>query len=491
MRPQFTWISKGECECVVDEALGLLERVGMRIGTSGCLDLLSAAGASVDDASGVARIPRDVVMNALAGCPRDVLLAGARPSEDCLLDGDSIHFAPSGSPTHVLDMDSGECRASTVVDQQRSTMVATAMAEVDIMWPMVTPTDVPDDQRLLTDYATLLTWSEKHVQHEITASWQVRPILEMIETVSGDLKEFRKRPRISIVCCTASPLAADGQFLDSCVALIAHGVPVLVYPMPIAGGTAPVTVAGTVALNVAEFLGVATIVRLACPDAPVIMGAGASLLDMKATTFSFGALETALMVAACAEVAHYLGVPVLCPGLATDAKSIGVQAGYEKALKGLVAASAGADLITGGIGLLGGANLLSLPQIVIDSEIAAMIKRILGGADMSRESIMADVIERVGFFGSYLREKETSRRLRAGEHFFPVISTRLSIEAWHAAGRDEELVAGEKVREIVAAAEERGPVVDDDQLASLRRIVGRASDYARAGAAPPSVSGRG
>ena len=175
--------------------------------------------------------------------------------------------------------------------------------------------------------------------------------------------------------------------------------------MPIAGGTSPITVAGTVTMNVAEFLGTNAVIQLAAPGTPVLMGAGASLLDMKAGTFSFGALETALMVAACAEVAHELGVPVLCPGLGTDAKYGGIQAGYEKALKGLATAAAGADLVTGGIGLLSGAGLMSLPQIVIDAEIAEMIARLTAGADISASSVMAEAIERVGFSGSYLSER--------------------------------------------------------------------------------------
>ena len=131
--------------------------------------------------------------------------------------------------------------------------------------------------------------------------------------------------------------------------------------MPIAGATAPLTVAGVVTMNIAEFLGVATAIELSAPGSRQIMGVGTSLLDMHATTFSFGALETALMCATGVAVAHHLGVPALAPGLATDAKYGGIQAGYEKALKGLIVAAAGSDLITGGIGLLSGAGIMSLP----------------------------------------------------------------------------------------------------------------------------------
>lgn len=477
MRLTARWLSEDERALIIDEAYGLLERIGMRFGAGGTLDRLAAAGARVDREAGVARLPRDLVADALTRCPHEVLLAGATPADDVLLDGVRPHFVPSGAPTHVLDMDTGEYRPSTLEDQRRSAIVADAMPVVDVMWLLVAATDVPAEERLLREYVTGLSWSDKHVQDEVTDSRQVEPLMQMMEVVCGSLEEFRRRPRVSVVCCTSSPLAIDGAFLEANVELARFGAPVLIYPMPIAGATSPITVAGTVTMNVAEFLGANAAIQAGAPGTPVMMGTGASLLDMKAGTFSFGAPETALMVAACAEVAHELGVPVLCPGLGTDAKYGGIQAGYEKALKGLVAAAAGADLVTGGIGLLSGANLMSLPQIVIDAEIAAMIVRLLAGTEVSAATVMAEAVARCGFDGNYLCEKETSRRLRAGEVFMPTIATRLSIEGWRARGRTEADDAADRVRAILAEAEARGPKLAPDKVAALEVIAaGRAPD---------------
>ena len=113
-------------------------------------------------------------------------------------------------------------------------------------------------------------------------------------------------------------------------------------------------------------------------------------------------------------------MPAAVPGLATDAKYAGVQAGYEKALKGLATAGVGADVLSGGVGMIDSVNTLFLPQIVLDAEVVGMIRRVLGDVDTGRDEMMLDMIERVGIGGDFLKEKETARRLRAGEHFTPV-----------------------------------------------------------------------
>jgi trimethylamine--corrinoid protein Co-methyltransferase len=470
MQAQVSWTTEAERKLIYEEAVGLLERMGMRFGGGRALEALAAAGADADRETGVVRIPRELVERALSTCPTHIVLGGATPEHDCVLDG-SIHFVNSGSPTHTLDFETGEYRGSTYEDLRRATMLLTRMPSIGILWGIVSPTDLPFDERIFRELAVQLTYSDLHVQHEIEYAWQAETMLRMLEVAGCDRETLRERPRFSVVCCTASPLLVHGPMLDASLELAAHGVPVLVYPMPVAGGNAPVTVAGAVTMDLAEFLGVTTAIQLACPGAPVLMGAGTSILDMKTTTFSFAALEATQMVACCVEVSHGLGIPILAPGLATDAKHPGIQAGYEKALKGLAVASAGADLITGGIGLLEGANLLYLPQIVIDDEIAQMTRRLLGRVEISRESIMADVIERVGFNGNYLTQRETRQRVRGGEQFYPTISSRLSYEAWKEAGRDEVDVAKARVHELLAQAEEEGPVLAPEQIEELETLV--------------------
>ena len=108
---------------------------------------------------------------------------------------------------------------------------------------------------------------------------------------------------------------------------------------------------------------------------------------MLRTTFALGSLESGLMGAMATEVGHYLGVPTLNPGLSTDAKHAGVQAGYEKAMKAATVCGAVPDMVSGW-GLIDSHNTMSLPQSVIDNEMAAMLHRLHRPVEVSEATLV-------------------------------------------------------------------------------------------------------
>jgi trimethylamine:corrinoid methyltransferase-like protein len=56
----------------------------------------------------------------------------------------------------------------------------------------------------------------------------------------------------------------------------------------------------------------------------------------------------------------------------------------------------------------------------------------------------------------------------------PEIASRLSLERWQADGRDEAAAASERVREIIAAADARGPLLPAETIARLDTIAAEA-----------------
>ncbi len=474
MRAHTTWLNEDEKRLIVEEALDILESVGFRAARSRVLPLLADAGATVDLNAGLVRFPPDLVRAALGRCPRGFLMAAASPEHDVVLaEGRPYRFTPSGCAAKTIDYVTGERRASTLEDVRLATALNDSLPELGLMWTMVSATDVPIERRELVEYYTILRETDKHITL-VDCPSHVDAVKRIFEVLCGDLERFRERPRVSTLVTAASPLQVDGQVLDVHVAMAECGAPVKVYSMTSAGATSPVTIAGTVTQGVAEFLAIMTMLQVAVPGTKVIFCFGSGILDMRWTTFSIGCLENSMMSAAATEVGHYLGVPTMNPAMSTDARYPGIQAGYEKALKALTVCSANPDLVSGW-GLIDSSSALYLPQIVIDNEIALMVRRMLSEVEVSKSSIMPDAFARAGIGGDFLREKETARRARAGEHFLPQIANRLSYERWQESGATEDDAARAVIDRVMAARADRRPGLSADQLVELAAICGVAA----------------
>jgi len=469
MKAKTAWLSEQEKSSIADAAIELLANTGMRFAGSKALPLLAERGAQVDEATGIARLPRELVEWALAQCPRSFVMAGATPDDDVVLGaGEQFHFAPSGCVAKTLDFRTGIRRPSTLADLRDCTALLDELPQLDLMWTQVSATDVTLERRELVEYFTMLTETTKHVTF-VDCPNEVEAVLRICETVSGDLETFRERPRISTVVTAASPLQVEGPVLDIHVALAKHGVPIEVYSMTIAGATSPVTLAGTVVQGLAEFLGVATAIQVATPGSRLVFCFGSGVLDMLRTTFSLGCVESALMGVMATEVGHYLGVPTLNPGLSTDSKHLGIQTGYEKALKVSSVCGANPDIVSGW-GLIDSHNTMYLPQSVVDNEIAAMVRRLHGPVEVSTATLAGESIAKVGPGGAYLGEKDTARRIRAGEHHQPTVSNRLSYDKWIEDGETESDVAQAEVERILKVHAAREPYLADAQLDELATI---------------------
>ncbi len=478
MRTRFEFTSVEDARRIVDGAMELLEVVGMRFGAGDALEALGEAGAKVDREAGVARIPRELVERAIAQCPREIVLGGATPEDDCLLTEGVPHFLNSGTPTTILDFRTGEAprgrrRRPARGDARSSTRRPRRASSGRSSRP---GTSRPSGARSRSSPSC-----SRHDQaHPARGRRSLRRSTSSCawpRSTGGDLRE---RPRVSVVCCTASPLSAHSELLDASTDLAALGIPVLVLPMPIAGGTAPLTVAATATMNVAEFFGAATAMQLRAPGAPLILGAAPGLLDMKQTTFSFAAPEAALASAVCVEVGHGLGLACMAPSQSTDAKHPGIQAAYEKMLKGFTVAATRPDLMTG-IGMLHAANLRLAA--------ADRHRRRDGAGDPAHprrpRGVGGDPPRRDDGAHGLRRGTTCSRRTRAAgcaraRSSRRLVADRQSYEHWAAAGKDELAVATDRVLEILAAAEERGPLLDAAQLAELEACVAAGAAAAQA-----------
>jgi trimethylamine--corrinoid protein Co-methyltransferase len=470
MRQETQWLTASEKELLAGAAFDLLERVGLGVAGSESLEALAAAGALVDAERSVVRFPAALARATVACLPRSFTLGAAVEELDvALAEGAASRFCPGGCAAFVLDDDTGARRPSTLADLRVATAVLDELPELDVAWTQVAANDLPLEGREMVELGSVLLETRKHVVL-VESPTDAGAMRRLAEVLAGDLATFAARPRFSTLLTVASPLHADGRLLDIHAQTAALGAPVFVYSVTMAGATSPVTPAGTIVQTVAEITGAAIALALLVPGVKIVLGPSPTTLDMQTGQACYASPEAAVMTAACAEVVHRLGLPVICSGLSTEAKHLGVQAGFEKALKGLSAVAAGADLLSGGIGLIDTANTLYLPQIVVDGEIVARLRRMTAPFDVSSDTILADRIAAVGIGGNFLGEDETRRRIRAGEQLRPVVSDHQAYEVWRSTGRTELDMARTRVRALLDEHERRGRWAAPAMEAAVRDV---------------------
>ena len=132
-----------------------------------------------------------------------------------------------------------------------------------------------------------------------------------------------------------------------------------------------------------------------------------------------------------------MDLPVNVYGLSTNAHTLNIQNGYERALNALLPALAGADELSG-VGEMQAGVSGSFAQMVADDEIAAVIQRIVRGYQVDADALAVEVIASV-MDGSrnFLDQVHTVRYLRAGEVHMTHLADRGGWDEWVRKGRVE------------------------------------------------------
>ena len=90
--------------------------------------------------------------------------------------------------------------------------------------------------------------------------------------MAGGRDKLRERPIVSLGTCPNSPLELHDYSTEIIIECARAGLPCDILSMAMAGGTSPVTLAGTLVVTNAEILGGIVLAQLVQKGAPVIYG---------------------------------------------------------------------------------------------------------------------------------------------------------------------------------------------------------------------------
>lgn len=447
--PKVSLLQAEEKRAIHERSLRLLEHVGIQYNSEPALKLLEGVGCDVDYGSLCARIPPDVIEWALGSAPRQFQVAGRRSGTELTYGSGEVYLSLDGGGNRTLDMETMQRRPSVSADLRQAIRLADALDTINHNCAIVIPHDIPEPIRMLRILELQIRNSSKPFFISGGSDVEIAYAFEILEAVVGDREALKKRPPVTVVYAPVSPLQADPRYVRATLDWVRRGLPVIIVPFPLVGGTSPVTLAGAVLQHNVEVLSGVVLCQAASPGTPILYSAGNAVIDMRSGHFSSAAVESILTGLALIEMAQFYGLPSSAGAGNPDAKRPGFQAGIESMATGMVNMLTGVDLLWGGTGLLDGITTLYLPYLLLSIETIRQARRVRAGMAMDELRYLYDAIVELGFRGEYLGHPSTKKLFRQ-EHLLPGLFPRQSYESWKAAGIGEEEMARSRVGEILA-----------------------------------------
>ena len=440
-------LSSDQLTAIHASSLNVLDSVGIIVEEEHALNILEKAGALVDQRKRTARIPSPLVEEMIKKTPKSLILGAREPGHDLRIEKGSVHTRPASGYTQVLDSQ-GIFRKATRKDLEDAITVTDSLENISFASTCILPSDVPTELNDVFAVRIALALTEKHLFFSPLTRKTFDFCVKMAAAVQGSEEELKKRPLVSFIAATTSPLKLPREPALQLIECARMKVPVMLDSSPMCGATGPASLAGALVLQNSEDLAMNTLIQLVSPNSPITYGPRCAPLDMRTGMPSWGSVEMALLSAAGVQIAHYYGFPADTHGPTTNAKLLDEQAGFEKAICGIMPALAGSEIISGA-GALESLSTSSIEQLVIDDEFYSMIFRLVSGLEVTGDTIAVDLIKKVGHDGAYLKEEHTRRHYKQ-EHRLPLLFDAQFRNAWQATGgKDTAQRANERVQKIL------------------------------------------
>ncbi|MBS7657766.1 MAG: trimethylamine methyltransferase family protein [Candidatus Bathyarchaeia archaeon] len=460
-------LSKAQLEQLHNTSIEILEKIGVSFYHKSALKIFKDAGANVNGT--LVKIPEYLVKESLSKALHNFIWYARDPKHNLHIGDSKVYYSGIYGHPFVLDMKDGKRRRALLKDVEEITKITDALEYIHAAGGMIVePSDVRTEVSHVYVYLSMLKNTGKCILGHAYGI-KAQDCIEMARIVVGSYEELLKKPFIATIINSTSPLQYGAEMIEGLLSYVKYNQPVIITPLAQAGGTAPVTLAGLLAQQNAEFLAGFTLVQLIRPKNPVFYGSASTIMDMKTGIPSVGAPEAGLIGAVTAQLARFYQLPSRVSAGLTDSKIPDIQAGYEKALTCMLVSLAGANLVLHAAGSLEYYLTASPIQLIVDNEILGWISRILSGIEINEETLAFNVIKNAREIGHFLTQKHTLNYFKK-EFWIPKITDRCSWSEWKNKGA-KDLVNKAKEEAEKILIEHNPKPLDEDILKELNNFI--------------------
>src|ERR1700716_1512503 len=463
-------LSGEEVEAIHEQAMTILEEIGVDFLHDRARDLFGRAGMKIEDNR--VRFDREFVMEMAGKTPPTFPLQARNPARSVVLGGDNVVTAPVYGPPFITDLERGR-RGATIEDFNNFDKLAQAIDQIHCAGgTTVEPEDLPLETRHLDMVYSHIRWTDMPFMGSVISEEGARDSIEMSSILFGGRANIEKTPALLALDNVNSPLRYDDRMLGALMTYAEANQPAIVTPFLMAGAMSPMGLAGTIAQQTAEALAGIALIQLIRPGAPCIYGSFMTNIDMQSGSPAFGTPESALGILASAQMARHYRIPFRGGGALTSSKTPDAQAAYESMMCMWPTLLGGGHFVLHAAGWLESALLASYEKFIIDGEAPRMFEWMLvKGLPFDEESFAMDGIREVGPGGHHLGSEHTMRHYRTG-FYRPWISSTENYDRWQRMGsRTADRVANEKWKQLLT--DYKDPGIDsgiDEQLKTFIEV---------------------
>lgn len=466
LSPQFTLWTDDQCHKMHMAALEILGRTGVLVYHQEALGLLKEAGCLVS--GNLVKYPPALADWALKSAPQRIVLCTTEGQRTVFLEGNTANFGIGNDLPWFYDSRSKEIRKARLSDVEEVAKVADALEHLDFVGSLALPSDVTTELTDIYNFRALRSYTQKPILSSASDRHAMMAMIEMGIVSAGSEEVFRHNPNFAIYCETTSPLINSEEALDKLLLCAEYGVPVTYVAAPLSGSTGPVSMAGTIALSLAESLSGLVIHQLRHPGAPFILGSVPGPQDMLTRDAVHGDPMVAQWNSAMGAMGRFYNLPTYGTSGAVDACVLDLQAAMEATYTITAAMLSGANLIHNN-GSMGSGSIGNLEQLMMTNEIIAMLKHFNRGIEINDETVPLDLIDEIGPGGHYLAAEHTMKHFRQ-ETWYPRFMNRKKFSEWVGIdGKDMGQKLNQRVLELIS--EEKRTGVSEKQLAEMDRII--------------------
>ena len=472
-------LSQDQLMSIHEASLQLLETIGIEFMGSAARQKFRDAGASVEESTGLVRIPRELVQRALETAPARFVLTPRNQARRVHAGDNFISFGLVAGPPNVHDCLAGR-RSGNYKDYISLIKLAHSFDVIHFVGNQPTsPIELPASTRHLDCYLANVTYSDR-VFH-CTAIGRNRALdgIDVMAISRGKTREaIIGDPSVLTIISVNSPRRFDEAMSEGLMAMSEYGQAVVVTPFTLMGAMTPVSLAAALTQQNAEALSGITLTQLVRPGAPVVYGAFTSNVDMRSGAPAFGTPENARATMAAGQLARLYHLPYRASN-SSASNVVDAQAAYESEMSIWSAVMGHANFVYHGAGWMEGGLTASFEKVILDVEMLQMMAMTIAPVDVNAAEIAEglDAIAKVPTGGHFFGSEHTLARYETA-FYQPLLSNWQNYENWELAGHLDATQRATAIWQTVLEHYEKPPM-DQAISEALEAFVARRKEELR------------